>query len=222
MFKKPTGVVYRAYNKVTEKSYVGKTVRDLSIRKKEHIKKSNTQKNFKFVNALRQYSESAWEWSILIEVEIEKLEEYERFFIKELDSINNGYNTLLDTYDPTKKGRNRYDSNTTYQLYHRDYGAVSANRDELRQIDARLVDKLSDLLTNRYCSYRGWVLLENKDIYKLRTHIHVTTLTHSELGTHTLTRKEFKEQFNLTTHAISGLIRKTIKISKGWSLVEEK
>lgn len=222
--KKPTGIIYRAYNKVTGKSYIGKTVRELSIRRKQHIKNAKTQHNYKFVNALRCYCESVWEWSVLIEVEIEELDKYEQFFIQDLDTLKNGYNSVLNNYRPGEKRNFCYDSTTVYNLYHIENGQIlSGTRDELRQVNAKLVDMLGRLIAGKkHKSYKGWILLEHRETYKYRQVIDVLTLTHPEFGTHTLTRKEFKEQFKFPTDALSRLALKTRKSWRKWKLAEEK
>lgn len=221
--KKLTGIIYCAYNKVTEKSYVGKTVRELSIRRNQHIKNAKRQYNYKFVNALRSYPESVWEWSVLIEVEINELDKYEQFFIQDLDTLKNGYNSVLNNYRPGEKCNYCYDASKVYELYHHVHGQISGTRDELRQVDSNLVDMLGRLISGkRMKSYKGWILLENKGSYKPLQVIDVLTLTHPEFGTHTLTRKEFKEQFKFPTYALSRLALKTRKSWCKWRLVEDK
>lgn len=213
--KKPMGIIYRAYNTISGKSYIGQTTRTLSIRKKEHLSKANRQQNYKFVNALSYYPEISWEWSILAEVEVEKLNEYELFFIKELDTFNNGYNSALNSYKPCRSKS----SNDIYKLYHADYGLVVGTRQKFREIDPDISHYLTKLLSGRFKSVKGWVLAENKNKYD--EIIGKISLVHSVEGRHCLKLSEFKERFNLTTNGISQLKTGTIKSHRGWKLVEE-
>src|SRR4028118_14753 len=218
-----TGVIYRAYNTVSGKSYVGKSVQPLKNRIQQHYY-SAKKANHKFANALKFYSSEVWKWEILAEVEIDKLDEYELFFINDLDTFNSGYNTLLETYDLVKSRKPNYDSNKIYNLYHKQYGDISTTRDELRKLNSSLVTRLSELESGKYKSYLGFVLAENKSNYeKLQINrnkkvIDVLTLIHPKFGTHTLTRKEFKEQFELTSRELSLLALKQCISSKKWRL----
>jgi hypothetical protein len=222
--KKPTGIIYRAYNTISGKSYVGKTVRGLSIRKKEHLKRAETQLHHKFANALRRYPESSWQWTVLLEVEIDKLDACEQLFIQHLDTLNNGYNTFLNRYSENKEYKHHYNHNEIYELYHCEYGEVSGTRNELRQIDENLVASLSLLVSGKKIrSYKGWVLLENKDIYEaILTRSDTITLTHKEHGTLTLQRPEFEKRFGLSSGSLTLLKKGILKSSKGWTLPENK
>ena len=88
------GIIYRARNIVTDKSYVGKTTYSLGHRISNHYAKSK-QVNYHFSKALRKYQKCDWEWSILCEAKDEDLDELEIFYIAKFDSYNNGYNSTL-------------------------------------------------------------------------------------------------------------------------------
>lgn len=221
----PTGIIYRAYNTISGKSYIGKSVQPLSKRIKQHYY-SSKKANHKFANALRYYSPDIWIWEIIAEVKVDKLDEYELFFITDLDTFNNGYNSRLESYDLTKSRKPSYDSTKIYELYHEDYGDISATRDELRQLNLALVNRLSQLESGRYKSYLGFVLSTNKSryeelvAYRKREVIDIMTLTHPELGTYTLTRDEFHHQLGISRQDLSKLALKQRYICKGWRLVD--
>lgn len=225
MSTKLTGIIYIAYNTVSEKSYVGKSIQSLSNRIQQHYYAAK-KANHKFANALKYYPKNVWRWEIISEVEIEKLDEYELFFITDLDTFNNGYNSVLETYDLTKARKANYDSTKIYELYHKDYGDISAIRDELRSLNPTLVKRLSELESGKYKSYLGFVLAINKDKYdelvtsKSKEVIYVLTLTHPELGTHTLTRDEFHNQLGLSRRDLSRLALKQRCSCKGWRLID--
>lgn len=220
-----TGIIYRAYNTVSGKSYIGKSVQPLSDRIRQHYY-SSKKNNHKFANALRYYSRDTWKWEIIAEVEVGKLDEYELFFITDLDTFNNGYNSLLEFCDLAKPRKPNYDSTKTYELYHEDYGDISTTRDELRQLNSTLVKRLSQLESGRYKSYLGFVLSTNKSryeelvVYRRRDVVDVMTLTHPELGTYTLTRKEFHNLLGISRQDLSKLALRQRSHCKGWKLVD--
>lgn len=220
------GIIYRAYNKVSKKSYVGKSVQSLSNRIQQHYYAAK-KANHKFANALKYYPKNVWQWKIISEVEIEKLDEYELFFITDLDTFNNGYNSILESYDLIKTRKPQYDSTKIYELYHSDYGDIVATRDELRSLNPTLVKRLSELESGKYKSYLGFVLAINKDKYeelvinKSKEVVYVLTLTHPELGTYTLTRDEFHNQLGISRKDLSRLALRQRHNCKGWSLVKE-
>ena len=72
------GIIYQAYNTLTRKSYVGQTVRSLAMRKYSHYHAAKVKKH-KFAQALKKYAKRDWVWSILIEVPIKYLDEWEIF-----------------------------------------------------------------------------------------------------------------------------------------------
>lgn len=97
-------IVYKYTNKINGKSYVGQTVNP-EQRKRSH-KSSHTNPNdpnydFKFYRALRKYGWENFSYEILEEVtDVHSIYERESFYIKELDSIENGYN-LIDSVKGT-------------------------------------------------------------------------------------------------------------------------
>lgn len=85
------GIIYKATNKTTGKSYIGKTVKTLNRRKYEHH--SFGKRLTKFQNAIKKHGKEDFEWSILLTCSsYEELDSMERKMIKDFDSIKNGYN----------------------------------------------------------------------------------------------------------------------------------
>lgn len=155
------GIIYRAYNKISKKSYVGQTIQPLSLRVRDHLRLSKKY-NHKFANALKYYPPESWTWETLDEVEISKLDEYERYYIEKFTSFEEGYNCsrggqLLGEGNPNY-------SETVYELYHEKFGVISGVRHELMKIEPWL-ERISNLVTKRRKHIKGWVLLENKDSY---------------------------------------------------------
>ena len=85
-------IVYRAKNKINNKSYIGITTKTLEHRKRTH-EKAVKYVNRKFYNALSKYGFDNFEWSVLEECNsITELENKEVYYIEKYDSLNNGYN----------------------------------------------------------------------------------------------------------------------------------
>lgn len=216
----PTGIIYVAKNTISNKCYVGKTTRTLEQRKKEHYWQT-IKAEYKFGRALQKYPESTWEWSILAEVDVKELEDYEIFFIKDLDTFKNGYNTLSgDTWKNT--GNPRHNS-VIYTLWHPEHGEVSGTIGELKQISASF-GHLQELIRGERLHIDGYLLPENKDrhkdIFKKYDFYHpdhgVITCTAVELF------ENYKQYFNTKECYVYNLTGKKVKLYFGWCLAENK
>lgn len=84
------GVIYLIKNKINNKCYIGQTTRSHIKRWKEHCSKHS----FSIINnAILKYKPENFELLILIEIENDKLDEFEVKYIKEYNSLYpNGYN----------------------------------------------------------------------------------------------------------------------------------
>lgn len=91
--KERKGIIYKAINKTNGKIYVGQTIVGLKNRKIKH--KSIAKKfNYHFAQAIKKYGIEGFNWKTIHKnISIEKLDEYEIFWIKKLDSYNAGYNS---------------------------------------------------------------------------------------------------------------------------------
>lgn len=89
------GIIYRARCVLTEKLYVGYTIKSLARRKQEHLRNS-LNKNYKLSCAIRKYGWDNFEWGVIKDrVPLYRLEEQERFYIWLFDAYKNGYNSTL-------------------------------------------------------------------------------------------------------------------------------
>ena len=85
-------IVYRAKNKINNKSYIGITTKTLEHRKRTH-EKAAKYSNRKFYTALNKYGFDNFEWSVLSECsDMVELENQEQHYIKHYNSMDNGYN----------------------------------------------------------------------------------------------------------------------------------
>ncbi len=86
-----TPAVYKVYNTKTEMYYIGQTSRKFTDRWWEHVKSVD---NCKFHKALKESDLTDWEFSIVEFVDkVKDLVPRENHWIKEFNSIENGYNT---------------------------------------------------------------------------------------------------------------------------------
>lgn len=215
----PTAIIYCAENLISGKKYVGVTHRTLEIRKAEHYCTTRTRYNHKFANALNYYPPESWSWYVMAKVDSEKAEEYEMFFIADLDTYKNGYNSssggyiVVPNYNPE-----------ICRVYHPEFGVVSGTRYEL-SIKYPILKSLRHLISGSKDYLGEWVLAENINKYdellSRRTNKgNTATLTHDKYGTHTLLQSEFVTNFNLTKSGLSRLIRGKSLTHKGWRLVD--
>jgi group I intron endonuclease len=87
-------IVYKATNKATGKSYIGKTVRTLEERKSDHIHSLTSGKNYAFCNSLRKHGVDSFVWEIIGTASSEdELNRLEIDLISEHSTmVPNGYN----------------------------------------------------------------------------------------------------------------------------------
>ena len=103
------GLIYKATNKLNNKSYIGQTIKTLEERQKEHFYMAfNKNKDTYFYKALRKYGKENFEWEILENnILKEQLNEKEKFWINYYDTFNQGYNLTQggDSTDNLEKWR---------------------------------------------------------------------------------------------------------------------
>lgn len=85
--------IYLITNKVNGKKYVGQSI-DIEKRWKDHIRDSK-KSEYTIHKAIRKYGVENFEFSVLEECPVDKLDEREIYWISELDTYNNGYNMTL-------------------------------------------------------------------------------------------------------------------------------
>ena len=93
--------IYLITNKVNGKKYVGQSI-DIEERWKRHIIASK-KSELVIYRAMRKYGIDNFDFSILEECSVDKLDEREIYWISELDTYNNGYNMTIGG-----KGHNLY------------------------------------------------------------------------------------------------------------------
>lgn len=96
------GFIYKVTNNVNNKVYIGQSVFDIQKRFKEHLRDSRKESNCcrPFYDAINKYGQENFSISIIEEVENEKLNEREQYWISYFRSYIgfedcNGYNATL-------------------------------------------------------------------------------------------------------------------------------
>jgi group I intron endonuclease len=95
MMENNKGIIYCYTNKVNGKCYVGQTINPVR-RKAEHLRRAfsgNYTENNKFYNALRKYGIDGFIYDVLETCDESDLDELETKWIKEMNSLQSGYNS---------------------------------------------------------------------------------------------------------------------------------
>ena len=94
------GSIYIIRNTINDKVYVGQTTQTINIRFTNHKMASRTGEDTKFYRAMRKHGEENFYPELLERVEVEDLNDRERYWIKYYDSYYNGYNSTLGGDQP--------------------------------------------------------------------------------------------------------------------------
>jgi len=86
--------IYKFTHLKTGRCYIGQTIQDPNRRRLEHICDSKyTSRTYHFHNALKKYGENAFSFEVIAEaLTLDELNSLEEKYIKEFDSIANGFN----------------------------------------------------------------------------------------------------------------------------------
>jgi group I intron endonuclease len=86
--------IYKWTHTASGKCYIGQSIQTPNQRRLEHINDSKyTTKTYHFHNALRKYGVDAFTWEVIdTATSIDELNLLEEKYVKQHDSINNGYN----------------------------------------------------------------------------------------------------------------------------------
>jgi len=86
--------IYKFTHLETGRCYIGQTIQDPNQRRLEHICDSkHTPRTYHFHNALKKYGEDAFSFEVIAEASsLDELNILEEKYIKEFDSIANGFN----------------------------------------------------------------------------------------------------------------------------------
>ena len=89
------GKIYKITNNINKKIYIGQTIQDENIRWNHHIREASNGSDTKFHRALRKYGKDGFIWEVIEEVDNDKLNEREIYWISYFDTFNNRYNSTI-------------------------------------------------------------------------------------------------------------------------------
>lgn len=89
--------IYKITNKINNKVYIGKTKNSIKSRFSKHLKNAKNKVNRHLYDSMNHYGYDNFEISLIEECQsLDELEEREKYWIKEFDSISpNGYNMTI-------------------------------------------------------------------------------------------------------------------------------
>lgn len=110
--KTMTGFIYLIQNDINGKQYVGQTAQSIEERFSKHIKTANSGDGFALHQAIRKYRVQHFSIKLIEEVDFNKLDEREQYWIKHYDTYLNGYNETIGG-----EGNHKYDYSDIYNYY---------------------------------------------------------------------------------------------------------
>ena len=94
--KKKNYIVYKAQNLENGLVYIGATTKDIDVRRRDHIKKSNSENRNEFQEAISTYGAEAFIWEeIATAASVDELAQVEQKYIFEYNSKKEGYNESI-------------------------------------------------------------------------------------------------------------------------------
>ena len=85
------GIIYCYHNLITGKKYIGQTIKP-ELRYKQHISQSKRERD-KFHTAMRKNGVESFVYGVIEEIEEKELDSREIHWIREYNSVENGYNS---------------------------------------------------------------------------------------------------------------------------------
>ena len=110
------GYIYKISTPLSKNIYIGKTIQSVQVRWNEHINASynpnHKDYNLAFHRAIRKYGKDNFVIEIIEQVDVEKLDDREKYWIEYYNSYYNGYNETLGG-----DGQNKYDYDEIADFY---------------------------------------------------------------------------------------------------------
>ena len=86
------GFIYKIQNLKNQKIYIGQTIQSVQERWYHHLEDASLGSDLYFHRALRKYGRDNFSWEIIEEIDNDKLNDREIYWINYYNSYNNGYN----------------------------------------------------------------------------------------------------------------------------------
>lgn len=248
------GIIYKITNKVNGKMYIGQTIVKLSKRKNGHKRAAYNKRSKSYWGylqcAIRKYDWENFQFDVIEEdIDMDKLDEREIYYIDFFDTFKNGYNLTLGgggtlgkeglsgkdntmygkkwsqdrkkKYSEMRRGINNPNSDKKlYHFYHIKHGEFIGTRLELCEEFNLNRNSLQNIITRGSNHYKGWVMYENKENYKEILKIY--DFYHPKYGVYISTCKELSDKFNLHIGNINALALGKLNSSKGWVRLSDK
>lgn len=135
------GIIYKITNVTNGNSYIGKTIQDVNIRWKAHIKVANNGHNWTLSRAIRKHGELAFSVEVIVDsVPIYFLDAFEMYWIDYYNTFKKGYNMTIGGEGtigvvPWNKGKtNVYSEDTLQKMSKAKKGCTPTNLEQLRNL----------------------------------------------------------------------------------------
>jgi group I intron endonuclease len=129
-------VIYKVTNKINGKIYIGKTLKSIDIRKKQHLYNRSKLKHITFYKALNKYHPKNFKWEIIKECNNEtNLNYYEKYYISLFDSVKRGYN---DSYGGEGSSGRICKEETREKISEKNKGNIAWNKGHNKETDDRI------------------------------------------------------------------------------------
>lgn len=169
------GVIYCATNIINDKKYIGQTIRDLSIRKREHIGQANNGSELAIHQAIRKYGENNFEWSIIDQAynqedlddkEIYWIDYYNTFYVGGYNMSPGGQFNLSDCPDEMSEMR----GGREFLVYDLDGNFVDSRISQTAFADeiGVSIKTVNHVLTGRKSSTGGYILFFKEEFSEER------------------------------------------------------
>lgn len=159
------GLIYVIENKINHKKYVGQTVKSLDERFCEHIIDSKNGSNYEIHKAIREFGEDNFSINTLLDnVSLDKLDYYEKFWIKKLNTHYKegyGYNMTwggkgTQGYIFTPEDRIKVSNANYKRIYTEERNKKISNALKGKKFSLEHRMKLSEIGKRRVASYNSF------------------------------------------------------------------
>ena len=215
-------IIYRHTSVRSGKSYIGLTSKSMEVRWQHHCHLARTGSTYHFHRAINLYGEENWTHEV-IACNIDTLEEakqLEKFFIKQYDTFENGYNMTYGGEASANKGK-ALKRTEVYEWVHSIHGRRSCTIVELKTEFPYLVysglSSVADPNSNNTI-YLGWQLFKEGE--EIRTgYTEPVTVVYNRNGEHVeMTATEFCAYTLIPRPQVLKLFRGYSRTCNGWAL----
>lgn len=217
-----TWIVYKHTSMRSGKSYIGITSKTWKVRWQHHCCLADKGSSFHFHRAIRLYGKENWTHSILAN-SIDTLEEaqvLEKYFIKEYDTFENGYNMTFGGECVSRVGPIK--RTEQYDWVHEEHGRRYCTIWELLQEFPNLVHSALSHVVNPHRTekvFKGWQLYkEGSELIQMYKEV-AKEVVHLDGRIDNVTPTTMCEKYNLPKAQVLKLFRGYSKTCHGWKIM---